>query len=166
MTRNTNLLDSDKILILEHGTTIMSGLFAEFSSIYDQLRVKVLSMLGAQLVILTFIFSGWALSEVNFDVSKWIFFGIAVLLQVIPVIVIFWILSPLEWLIPGGSDTYKDMSKKYDDYLEYLEKIHEDFAECINVISKPVSKRSKAFTVVLYAVSVSTIILLILKHGG
>lgn len=162
----TKLTKAEEIRILEHGIHVTEGIFAQFSSIYDQLRIKVLSMIAAQLVIVGFIFNDWELSKVNFSVGEWIVFGIATSLQVIPLGLMMWILSPISWLIPGNVELYENPKNKYDDYHEYLQEHHKDYSECISGISQPVNKRSKAFSYVLYALSLSVIILLVLKNGG
>lgn len=162
----TKLSKKDSERILEHGIGVMKGIFAEFSSIYNQLRLKVLSMIAAQLVIVGFIFTGWNLAEVNFSGAVWIIFGMAVLLQVVPLVLMMWILSPVNWLIPGNSEMYNGIDEKYDDYEEYLKKLHKDYAQCIGAVQKPVNRRSVAFSYVLYSLGLSIIILLVLKNGG
>lgn len=162
----TKLTQSQDEKILEHGVAVVSGIFEQFSSIYDQLRVKVLSMIAAQLVIVGFIFSDWEFEKYNFSVGMWIILGIAVLLQAIPLALMMWILSPMSWAIPGSVDLYKDTKSKYDNYHEYLEVIHDDYAQAIGLIQKPINRRSKAFSYILYALSLSVIMLLVLKNGG
>lgn len=162
----TSLTAHDEERILEHGIGVMKDIFAQLSSIYDQLRIKVLSMIAAQLVLLGFVFTDWDLSKVHYSVGAWVIFGIAVLLQAAPLAIMMWVLSPIEWSIPGDSGLYKDVKQKYDNYIEYLNVVHAEFATCVDKITKPISKRSKAFNFVLYTLSLSIIVLLVLKNGG
>lgn len=162
----TRLDDTDKEQILEHGIGVMDGIFYQLGSIYDQLRVKVLSMIAAQLALAGFIFSDWRLSQVSYGVDEWIILGFAITLQIIAMGIMLWILFPSRWSIPGSSSFYEKPNEDYDSHLEYLTRLHKDYKLCIDRVSLPINKKSKAFAYVLYSLSLSVILLLVLKNGG
>lgn len=162
----TRLDDDEKELILEHGIGVMDGIFCQLGMIYDQLRVKTLSMIAAQLALAGFIFSDWRLTATTYGVDEWIIFGIAVFLQATAMGMMLWILFPSRWLIPGSSSFYEAPNQDYDSHIEYLTKLHNDYKSCIDCVKAPIDKKSKAFTYVLYSLSLSVILLLVLKNGG
>lgn len=162
----TRLDDDEKEQILEHGIGVMDNIFYQLGMIYDQLRVKVLSMIAAQLALAGFIFSDWKLTLMTYGPDEWIIFGIAVLLQAIAMAMMLWILFPSRWSIPGSSSFYEAPNDDYDSHIEYLTKLHKDYKSCIDCVKAPIDKKSKAFTYVLYSLSLSVILLLVLKNGG
>ncbi len=134
------------------------------SNIYDQLRIKALTVMAGEVAIVSFMFAGEGVPIPEAAYGR-IFYFAGVLLLSGAFLALLWTVSPLEWKI--AYDLYSsDELKKFNTEVEFLEYLNNDHRTAVTHCMPLVGKRAKRFTWTIYALSLGVIILIVIKYGG
>jgi len=134
------------------------------SNSYDQLRIKALAMIAGEVAIITFIFSGkFPLPKVVYGI---VFFSIALLLISISFLSFLWIISPVRWEHPTDVDALRKVDKNFKNRETFLEQLVQDHHNAIDICSRILTRKAKAFVWAIYLLSIGIFILLMIKFGA
>lgn len=129
---------------------------------YDQLRLKLLTILGGGLGALTFLYSSGELFIPTTDVSGKIFyfFGLAMTLGAVGVLIV--ALKPLDWEFPTENKDIAELDK-FETRYDYLVYIKDRYQICYEINISAYNYKQKLFNYALYPLIFGIIILVVLK---
>jgi hypothetical protein len=139
-------------------------MYDDLSNMYDQLRIKAVSIVVGEIAVAAILVSLGKFTPPT-DYYQLILWVISLLLFAGSFIILLWTISSLDWLIPTDIQSSKNVLRLYPTEKEHMEYIFDEYVTCINYINPRISKRSKAFNLSLYLL-LSSVILLIVTFGG
>jgi hypothetical protein len=138
--------------------------YDHINNIYDQLRVKVLALIGGEVAIVTLLFAiGMPLPRTVYGA---IFLAAGLLFLSLAFALLLWIVSTVQWKIPVDMDEVASIYKRYNDAIGFLEYLRDDYIKCINHCAGHVSNRAKRFNWAIYVLCAGVIIIMVIKFGG
>lgn len=158
--------DDAKVKILTISLDELRKFYAHFSNTYDQLRIKALTMMAAEVAIVSFLFSDQNAAAIPTDADRRFFYFAGIIFLGVAFAFMLWTISSLKWMIPHDLYPSEAIYKKYKTEIKFLEYIHDDYIECINLCLPSVDKRAKRFNWTIYLLASGVIILMVLKLGG
>lgn len=138
-------------------------LFDHLSSNYHTLKNRVLGLIAGEVAITSFIFSDGGFRFSEFTSAERIFFFIGGGLLSVAFGQLIWIIATADWQIPMSPEDSKDLYKRFNSKLDYLEHIKKDYENCINFCLGKVSLRARVYNRTLFVLSGGIIIMLVLK---
>lgn len=148
--------------ILEHGLEIMKNIYDGFVNDYTRTHTALLGLFAAGVTISAFILTGW-------DFKSFILLPVDKIFLIIGIGFILFSFWNLQHTIdsfvlpkPGDVDKYKNL-KKYKNYVDYLKVMHDDYAECIRYVSRPINKRNVRFSLWMRTTFIGIVSLIIVK---
>lgn len=169
---NILLAASDQKETLEDETEILKlsiielrKTFDRISNIYDQLRIKAMGVLGGEVAVVTFMFSGNGIPIPTIVYGR-IFFFVGIVLLGIAFGLLLWTISPLEWKMPYDQYLTAELKARFRSSKDFLVYLNDDHVEAVKHCQKYVGIRGKRFTWTIYLLSVGAIILMVIKFGG
>lgn len=157
--------DDEEIRVLKLALSEYRHVYDHVAKGYDQLRIKALAMLAGEVALGTFIFSSSTLIVPREYYGKVFFFsGIFFLLASLGIILS--TLRSMDWKIPSDPDDVQALKTKFSTEKDYLKFIVDDYLMCIHFCKNLSEKRVGRFNWAIIALSVSAIMLLVIKFGG
>ncbi len=137
-------------------------LYDHINNNWINLKNRVLAVAFGEVAIASFIFSEkFKLKE--FSPAELIFFFTGAGLIISSFIILIWIISTSNWVIPLDVPESKKLYKNYGSKLEYIEYIEEDYENSIQFCLKKMDTRSKVFNKVLIGMTAGILIMLVIK---
>jgi hypothetical protein len=132
---------------------------------FNHLRTKALALLVGEVAIITFIFSspGLVMPKIVYGI---IFLATGVALLIISFVLFLAVLSSASWCHPPDTNITKRLQKFFDSPVEFLIYMKDDYEDCIVKCIGIVGIRSSRFMWAVYAFSIGTLMLVVIKYGG
>lgn len=159
--------DNDKVQVLETNMEELRRLYDRLTSLYDNIKIKVLALIAGELAIVPFIFSENARLMPS-ELYGIIFSSIGIACIALSFGLLLWAISTADWLVPLDLKESHKLHERYKNKQEYLEYLKSDYEECIVHCLKKIKTRAKIFNVTLMLFSAGAFIIFVLKymHGG
>lgn len=157
------LPDKDKEATILIVLDDLRRLFDHVATNYSNLKSRVLGLIAGEVAIVSFIFSGTGIHPSKFTSTEKIFFGAGIALLTLSFGLLLWIIATAYWEIPLDIKASRELYKRFDSKIDYLEHIKEDYENCSEYSLKKMGTRSTVYNRVLIILSVGILILLVIK---
>jgi len=154
----------EKIEVLKQTIRELHRRYDHINNAYDQLRFKVLGLLGGEVAGVSFIFaSGGFMPAQNYGK---VFYFTGITFVVIAFGLLMSLISSVDWSLPLEVKELTNQKKKLPNELEFLEYIRNEYLECIKHCLSQYERRMKQFDRTIYVLVAGVIMLLVIKLGS
>jgi len=154
----------EEIEVLKQTILELRRRYDHINNAYDQLRFKVLGLLGGEVAGVTFIFSsGGFMPDQNYGK---VFYVMGIVLIVAAFSLLMSLISSVEWSLPLEVKKLKEHKKNPPDELGFLEYIRDEYLTCVRKTIDQYEIRMKRFDRTVYILVAGVIMLLVIKLGS
>lgn len=169
-TKTTSITETDteEVKILHISLEEQRRLYDNTGHIYDQLRIKSLTLIAGEVAIVTFLFTGWNVHKVLVGSDRIFFLFAGIILMAMAFTLLLWTISTVSWKMAHDFSKAQQwfVDKNRNTERAFLEYLHDDYchvnAECLKIVSSRCTK----FNWSLFMLSAGVIMVMVIKFGG
>ncbi len=154
----------DDVLVLENSIIELRRRDSRINAIYDGIKTRVLTFIGAGFALLTYLYSSNTTNNSLFfpqELYGQVLYTIGIILYVTGISFLFFAAKPAQWILPADKNTLSQPS--FSNYKEYLLYISNEYKEAITFNTHQCEKKQQILNVSWILLIQGAIILLITK---